>query len=88
MPSATAPARVLDLSGRVPTDAYGLVARVFVDLAPGESIQLSADRDFDQLVDTFRLVWDLEFEVKRLQAGPERWVYGVTRRPQPSTPAG
>ena len=87
MTSATASARVLDLTGRVPTDAYGLVARVFMDLEPGEGIQLAAERDLHQLVDTFRLVWDQEFVSRPVQDGPDRWIYDVSRRPLPAKQA-
>lgn len=87
MTTAIASARTLDLTGRVPTDAYGLVARVFMDLVPGEGIQLAAERDLHQLVDTFRLVWGLEFEAQQVQAGPDRWRYEVTRHPVPGKTA-
>ena len=80
MDPLTASARVLDLTGRAPTDAYGLVARVFVDLTPGDAIQLVAERDLDQLVSTFRLVWDDEFDARALDLGPERWTYAIIRR--------
>ncbi len=80
MPAAIPVARVLDVSGRVPTDAYGLVARVFMDLPIGEAIRLVAERDLAQMVSTFRLCWDEEFDVRATQAGPEQWVYDVVRR--------
>lgn len=81
MTASTTPAvRLLDVSGRVPTEAYGLVARVFMDLPPGEGIRLVAERDLDQLVSTFRLCWDEEFDVHQVEAGPVQWVYEIMRR--------
>lgn len=84
MTSATASARVLDLTSRVPTDAYGLVARVFMDLPTGDGLRLVADRDLDQMVSTFRLCWDEEFDVRPVQSGPDQWVYDVVRHHVPA----
>jgi uncharacterized protein (DUF2249 family) len=87
MDMASTTSRVIDLAGRFPPDAYGLVARVFTDLAVGEGFRLVSDRDLAALVGTFRLVWDQEFAVRTIEAGPERFAYEVMRAEPAARPS-
>lgn len=75
--------RVVDLGDRDPADAYGLVARIFGDLAPEEAFVVVADRDLSRLIGTFSLVWDEELVASRLPSGPRPWSYLISRRPKP-----
>lgn len=72
--------RVIDLGDREPADGYGLVARVFGDLAPGEAFVVVADRDLTHLIGTFSLVWGEEFVAAKLESGARPSSYLINRR--------
>jgi hypothetical protein len=76
--------RIIDLGDREPADGYGLVARVFADLAPGDAFVVVADRDLDHLVGTFSLVWGEEFVAARLASDKRPSSYLINRRALPA----